>query len=241
MGMPVSLADMTPDFLGALFIRNLGVEGATGGLFVAGNVQGGRFFDALMPKLGLQVGDYQGFNKILAAHDDVIPGLVDNMSPKLGLESLDKDLATYCAGQTETRRDHWDEGTSKTFLAKTLVLSEILGMRERVEAYTELMAMKGRRPNRILVGGGLAMNNDLMMAALADATGLPVERTVRGLAGFGNAILALLAAGGLAKPKQLKLALAAASSGETFEPDATEKAKWDELFRRYIEVKKQNK
>lgn len=233
MGLPISIDRVTSDFLDKLFDRQLGIEGARGSEAVVANLLGGQLVDALLGEFTHLKGDYdQLFEGI--ENPEVPFAFLNIMSPRFPYDMSSYNivgaLAEYC------RATNQPVPNTREAIVKTVFVGMVLKMAEAVEGFRELMKFQNREPESIEAGGGVAMNNPLMMQALADATGLPVKVHFKGLAGYGNAGLALLGAR-LASGEEVREALWGASSQMNFSPDSSQASLWREVYQDYLAVK----
>jgi|GEM_PF-5136050 len=238
IGMPVMAKELgRQDLMDAMFEAGIGVEGATGYQYAVQNVMGSMLTDPLFilyPEIAK--GDFAALFKGIEGEDigfayvncmsEIFTRAFDPGKP----ETLRAAITAYC-GQTgqavpATRQE----------IAKTMLLSMLMGMADRVKAYTRLMNMLGTKPNRIQAGGGLLMSNDLLCQALAGATGLNVQRTHIRAAGLGNTLLALNALKMFPKD-DIHNALVMASSGDMFWADKAVQDMWQRAFEEYLAVK----
>lgn len=220
-GMGVGLADITPDFIEALFRDNLGVEGATGATFASGNVRGGMLVESLKTDLGRT--EQEIFNLLsYGIEGDQALGIVDVMSPRFPYEQGGKVVKPINQFLWETGQRTVEDPQS---IAATIFVGMVMGMTDRIEQFTAKMRLLGREPRSIQVGGGLGLGNHHMMQALADVTNLPVRLRFKRMSGLGNAALALIGAG-LATREEMQAALEEASSPLQFEPDGAGFSNW---------------
>lgn len=237
IGMPVRVEELErQDFRDAMFERGMGVEGATGAEYVVQNVMGSMLTDPLFSLFNVQRGDFGSLFSGIEGEDvgfayvnclsDIFSRAFDPEKP----ETLLAAIKAYCekTGQMvpQTREE----------VAKTMIMSMLMGMADRVREYTKLMAMLGREPKSIQVGGGLLMKNDLLCQALASATGLVVKRMHTRVAGLGNTMLALKGAG-LFSDEEIRFGLERVSSGVTFNNWLPDKPMWQRAFDEYMAVK----
>lgn len=219
--MGIEPSDMTPDFIEALFKDNLGIEGATGAAFAAGNVKGGMLVESFKADLGWP--EHEVFNLLSRGIEgDQSFGLVDVMSQRFGYEQggpVMKPVNQFLwdTGQRIVEEPH--------FLAATIFVGMVMGMADRIEQFAAKMQLLGREPGSIQVGGGLGLGNNHMMQALADVTGLPVRLRFKRMSGLGNAALALIGAG-LATKEEMRYALEEASSPIQLKPDPAGFSNW---------------
>jgi len=236
MCAPVNIGDVTDEVIRELFIRSLGIEGATGNEFIAANVKGGMLVESLLAELNY-TGDSR-FARLFAGIEDAgIPyALIDLNSSNFTYGQVGgilKPIEDWCWRTYQL----FDSSDVKS-LAKTIAMSIIMGKTERINQFRPVMQMLGNQPKSVQAGGGFAMNNHLLTQAFADASALPVRLRFKGLSGIGNAAIAFVGAG-LATREEMQNCLEALSSDVVFDPtgDAAARGSWDKAYKRYLEVK----
>ncbi|MEK7376566.1 MAG: FGGY-family carbohydrate kinase, partial [Candidatus Margulisiibacteriota bacterium] len=218
--------------LDILFSKNLGIEGARGSEVVIRNIRGAMLVDSMLAEFKLGKDDHDTlFTGI--DRSDVPFAIVDIGSPHFTYEqnsaNVSDAVTAYCNAAG------WEVPQEQASIVKSVVIGMILAMADTARAFIGISNITGVRPRSVLVGGGLAMNNDLMMQGLADALNLPVVRTYGRLAGFGNAAIALKGLG-IATELDIAESLLAGSSGVTFEPDINNAGMWVALYSAYRSV-----
>jgi rhamnulokinase len=228
VAQPVNMSSIKPDVLDVLFDKRLGIEGATGAEVLVKNVRGTMLFDDLAKELRISnVADL-----FIGIEDPNVPfALIDLSSGTFHYEqnsgSVTPAINAYCKATEQKIPD------TDLAMVKSITMSMVLGITEAVSQFRELSGMLNSVPRSIQAGGGLAMNNYLFDQALADATGLPVNLTLKRLAGFGNAASALIGTD-QADRKQVKQSLLNASSDKVFEPVRGATGEWQLLYGQYL-------
>ena len=95
-----------------------------------------------------------------------------------------------------------------------------------------LEEIRGREIKTLhIVGGGT--QNRLLSQWTADCLGVPVISGPIEATAIGNALTQAMARGDIADLKQLREVVRASFPIETFEPNAVERARWDEAYARF--------
>jgi L-ribulokinase len=159
--------------------------------------------------------------------------------------NLSKGLEKYRAGQTGLLRMTWDNG-DRTVLVNPNLRGITLGWNLQSTAQDELFAAiegtalhtrvifdrmesKGVRVRRVINAGGIPQKNEMLNRVYANVLGRPVLVPTQSVTSLGSAIFAFLAAGTFKNIEEAQDKIC--PPHRAFEPDLSEKATYDELYR----------
>src|SRR5207248_5184185 len=159
--------------------------------------------------------------------------------------TLSQGLENYRAGQTGLLRMTWDNG-DRTVLVNPNLRGITLGWNLQSTAQDELFAAiegtalhtrvifdrmesKGVRVQRVIKAGGIPQKNEVLNRVYANVLGRPVLVPTKSVTSLGSAIFAFLAAETFKSIDEAQDKIC--PPHRAFEPDSSERAIYDELYR----------
>src|SRR5690349_6098090 len=166
------------------------------------------------------------------------------------VKSLSQGLEKYRAGQTGLLRITWDNG-DRTVLVNPNLRGITFGWNLQTTAQDELFAAiegtalhtrvildrmeeNGVIVRRVINAGGIPQKNDVLNQVYANVLGRPVLVPAGNVVSLGSAIFAFLAAGTFKTIEEAQDAVC--PPYKTFQPDASSKGVYDELYSLYSKI-----
>lgn len=188
---------------------------------------------------------YVGIEAGLSAVGDLFDAIARRAGQPVG--ELSRGLDGYRAGQTGLLRLTWDNGDRTVLVNPNLggvTLGWNLSHTARDELYAavegtafhtrlilERMAEYGVSIRRVIHGGGIPQQNEVLNRVYANVLGMPVLIPQRPITSLGSAIFAFLAAGAFPSIESAQQALC--PPYRVVAPDANEHATYDRLHELY--------
>ncbi len=191
---------------------------------------------------------YTGIEAGLSATGDIFAAIAQRAGSTVA--ELTRGLECYRAGQTGLLRLTWDNG-DRTVLVNPNLTGMTLGWRLHSTAQDELfaaiegtalhtriildrMSEYGAPTLRVINGGGIPQKNPVLNQTYANVLGRPVLVPGSSVTGLGSAIFAFVAAGIFPTIEAAQERLCPKPT--IFEPDASTKAIYEELYSLYRSV-----
>jgi len=184
-----------------------------------------------------------GIEAGLSAVGDIFSAIASRAATDVA--GLTRGLQNYRAGQTGLLRMSWDNG-DRTVLVNPNLRGVTLGWNLQSTAQDELFAAiegtalhtrvifdrmesNGVRVARVINAGGIPQKNEVLNRVYANVLGRSVLVPTRSVTSLGSAIFAFLAAGTFPTVEEAQDKIC--SPFRVYEPDPSEKAVYDELYR----------
>jgi L-ribulokinase len=166
------------------------------------------------------------------------------------VQTLNRGLESYRPGQTGLLRMTWDNG-DRTVLVNPNLRGITFGWNLQTTAQDELFAaiegtalhtrvildrmeQHGVAVRRVINAGGIPQKNDVLNQIYANVLGRPVLVPAGSVVSLGSAIFAFLAAGTFKTIEEAQDAVC--PPYKTFQPDASSKGVYDELYSLYSKI-----